>query len=871
MRLKSIHIHGFKSFADRTTIHYAEGITGVIGPNGSGKSNVIDAVRWVMGEQTAKSLRADDPTDIIFAGSDNRKPQSMAEVTLTFVNDGTRCPPELLHLPEISIGRRIYKSGEREYLMNGEDCRLKDIVDFLLAIGLGSKSYSIIQQERRDRIIQAGPSDMREILEETAGITIFKTRRKEAEKSLERARTSLNSVAEKEVELNTRSDKLKEQVIKAQQKTDLLTEMREKEILVIGRRATTCKEEMSKLQAEIDAKQKETTQGETQTNEWETQITDLTSERLELLAQISSETSTFDEKRLTKTKYQTKIEGFEDQEQEKKRRKLQLQDDLVREKEALSHDELNLTKLADDLGRLEKEQGGLSVVLAELQEQLEEHDEGIQVESGRGQEIQSELRATKDAANRLRFESESLLKELERNNTSATRLLEEKSALEQDAQNLQADRAHLEGQIRALSGGMEGFAVEKSRLDGSLAALDAEANEARARRDLAKENQINATSHVQSLTKILGQGSGLSSGTKALREHLSQYVGGFVFEKFTAHREDESTLEVAIPDLLESAVITGSEQMMEFLDKAEESGVSRVSFLVGELIPEWSNDEQLAFDKLCTHQGVRNVAARATHLENGKVKHFLQRVWIVRDEWMGLKLQREAQALGVHTFLFVSERGTVLGTGPREITYGPKEGGEGQGLLARKRELEEWQLKLEESQGVLAASEGVLFELQSKRRQIETRLGEVILQLSKEKEEVLKLGSSLQGLDFQWKSKSDTLAKLVVQLNELLKEQNESKLVYQTKSDQIQRLEEEEKQLSRQYLDFEESYSDKKQVRDEVMSQVLGRKNDAAVHSATLTLTRQNYEQTANHFKRSSDKVQRVLEELAQPPERCAH
>ncbi|MBX9703246.1 MAG: AAA family ATPase, partial [Silvanigrellaceae bacterium] len=230
MKLKSIHIFGFKSFAERVHIQYHNGITGVIGPNGSGKSNIIDAVRWVMGEQTAKSLRADDPTDIIFSGSQNRKPLSMAEVTLTFLNDCHHCPPEYLHLPEISISRRIYRSGEREYLINKEPCRLKDIVEFLLAIGLGSKSYAIIQQDKRDRIIQASPEDLREIIEETAGITVFKVRRKEAEKRLESTGERLKNLLEIETELSRQNEILMEQAEKATLKSQFNSELKEKEI-----------------------------------------------------------------------------------------------------------------------------------------------------------------------------------------------------------------------------------------------------------------------------------------------------------------------------------------------------------------------------------------------------------------------------------------------------------------------------------------------------------------------------------------------------------------------------------------------------------------------------------------------------------------
>ena len=155
MLLKKLIVSGFKSFADKVTLHFDDGITGIVGPNGSGKSNVIDAVRWVMGEQNAKHLRGQVATDIIFAGSDKRKALGMAEVTLVFDNSDASsfCPPEYRHETEISLTSRLYIDGQREYLINKKPCRLKDIVGFFATTGLGGRSYSMIQQGQVDRIL----------------------------------------------------------------------------------------------------------------------------------------------------------------------------------------------------------------------------------------------------------------------------------------------------------------------------------------------------------------------------------------------------------------------------------------------------------------------------------------------------------------------------------------------------------------------------------------------------------------------------------------------------------------------------------------------------------------------------------------------
>jgi chromosome segregation protein len=186
--LKRIVLHGFKSFADRTEFDFGAGITGIVGPNGCGKSNVVDAVRWVLGEQSAHSLRGDHMADVVFAGSRSRKPATFAEVQLTFDNRAglLRSDEE-----EVVVGRILYGSGESEYRLNGNACRLRDIRELLLDTGVGVDAYSIIEQGRVDKLLQANPVERREIFEEAAGISRYKFRRIEAQRKLERTQSNL--------------------------------------------------------------------------------------------------------------------------------------------------------------------------------------------------------------------------------------------------------------------------------------------------------------------------------------------------------------------------------------------------------------------------------------------------------------------------------------------------------------------------------------------------------------------------------------------------------------------------------------------------------------------------------------------------------
>lgn len=212
MRLKKLIVHGFKSFADRTEFVFDAPITGVVGPNGCGKSNVVDAVKWVLGEQSAKSLRGEAMLDVIFNGSSARKPAGVAEVTLVFENprrdDGTR--PLQLDTDEVGVGRRLYRDGTSEYLLNGQVARLKDVRDLFLDTGIGVDAYSVIEQGRVAQMLDASSEERRVIFEEAAGISRFKVKKKEAQRKLEKVEQNLlrlNDIVE-EVERRLRSVKI---------------------------------------------------------------------------------------------------------------------------------------------------------------------------------------------------------------------------------------------------------------------------------------------------------------------------------------------------------------------------------------------------------------------------------------------------------------------------------------------------------------------------------------------------------------------------------------------------------------------------------------------------------------------------------------
>ncbi|RYZ76602.1 MAG: DUF745 domain-containing protein, partial [Proteobacteria bacterium] len=235
MRIKKLEIIGFKSFKDRTVINFDAGITGVVGPNGCGKSNIVDALVWVMGEMSAKHLRGQSMEDVIFAGAEGYAPLGMCEVSLTLENDGGPFPVQYLKMSEIMVTRRLHRSGESEYFVNKEPSRLRDIQEIFMDTGAGAKGFSIIQQNAIGQMITAKPEDRRSLIEEAAGITKFKARKRESQRKLISTEQNLVRLADIVTELKRQIDSLQRQAQRAERYRNLKREIEDLDLWLSSR------------------------------------------------------------------------------------------------------------------------------------------------------------------------------------------------------------------------------------------------------------------------------------------------------------------------------------------------------------------------------------------------------------------------------------------------------------------------------------------------------------------------------------------------------------------------------------------------------------------------------------------------------------
>ncbi|MGB6135131.1 MAG: AAA family ATPase, partial [Shewanella sp.] len=384
MRLKQIKLAGFKSFVDPTKIPFDNALSAIIGPNGCGKSNVIDAVRWVLGESSAKNLRGDSMTDVIFNGSSARKPISVAGVELVFENSQGRLAGQYASYQEISVKRQVNRDSESTYFLNGQKCRRKDITDLFMGTGLGPRSYAIIEQGTISRLIESKPQELRVFIEEAAGISRYKERRRETENRIRHTRENLERLNDIRVELGAQLDKLSQQAKAALQYRELKTNERllHSQLLVI--RYQELLSQTDKLDQESSVLETQAEQLQTTTLHSETMVTQLKQQLEEL-----SDT----EHKLVEQYYLTgnNITKFEQQLKHQQQQDTQLQQQMSALQQQIATGERAIANLNEHYQQLVAQADALAPQTEQIQAELDLIDEQLSIVEDACDEQQSQL------------------------------------------------------------------------------------------------------------------------------------------------------------------------------------------------------------------------------------------------------------------------------------------------------------------------------------------------------------------------------------------------------------------------------------------------------------------------------------------------
>jgi len=716
MRIRRLDVVGFKSFMDRTVVCFDDGVTGVVGPNGCGKSNVADAIRWVLGEQSARQLRGRSMEDVIFNGSESKPPLSLAEVMLTFENDRpAELPPPYQGFAEITVGRRLFRSGESEYLVNKAPARLLDVQDIFLGSGVGRTAYSIIEQGRIGQIVSARPEDRRSIIEEAAGITRYKKRREAAERKMEATQQNLTRVADIVQELGKQLESLNRQARKAEKYKALRAQIRELELcqaasrfleLTATRRAAEerraqCQAEQGEHQGRLAELERSIEAERSALAEGERRLSDLAARQHELesalrVSQVSVEAAQREKEQIgERTGLQAaEVEGLKAQAEALAAERAELEAQRESLTALSGADEARLSEAEVRLRELAREQGALLG----------------QVEGSRAESATALSRAASHRShlNQLERQRSDLSARLARAQAEAeeiagrsTRLDGTRSGhLEQLGRTRQL-RLRLEEQRGAQEELLERTRSEFIQNEAKLITLREELQDKKARLHSLREVMRNYEGYgrgVRSLMTRAGQGEARDRG-----------VFGLVADVVSAAPEHETAIEAVLGERLQYVIVESHAQGVEAIDWLKSAAEGRAS-----LVPLARLRER---DGAPAGPGPEAPGVVAPCLEVVRFDPSYERLarWllgdalIVRDLPSALELWQQ----GVGGRTLVTLDGEVLDASG-VVTGGPLEG-EGHGALQRRREVAE----LEDT---VRAFEAEFALAQERHRALQTRL-----------------------------------------------------------------------------------------------------------------------------------------------------
>ncbi len=712
MRLTRLDISGFKSFAKKTELQFGSGITAVIGPNGSGKSNISDAVRWVLGEQSARALRGSKMEDVIFNGTEKRKPQSMCEVTLTFDNSDHKLP---IDYQEVAVTRRMFRSGESEYCLNGRNVRLKDISELFRDTGIGKDGYSIISQGRVDEILSNKSNDRRTALEEAAGVMRYRVRKEEAERKLDTTERNMERIADMLKELSERLGPLEEQSATARTFLKLREELKDLEVNLYLYQSDRAKERIKALEEQIESFDRdlafheersktlaeESLKLESQVREIDERASAQQNKVIEMLSGVEShvgESNLLIERRDHAKKEIGRVSGERDN---AKQGADSIRDALLKNAQSADSD---------------RERETLNESIGAQSKALEETDAAI---AAREAAVEAQKAAVMEAMNRL-ADAKS---DLSRIDTMAAALKDRLIALDGEDRTAEEKVASLKEELEAA------HRAEQKQAETM--------NEHIAARKTAQRERIEMESDylaMQAELKVSEQNVGaLSSREHVLREMIRSHEGyqnsvrmlltaaetnaqlrdciiGPVAELLTVPKKVETAIGMSLGGSLQNIVTTTAEDAKTVIEYARGKDLGRVTLLPMTLLnPNPLTEKERA---LLSEPGVVGLGSELVGCDKRCAiiaEYLLGRTVIVEDLDSAIRLRKKSKS----AFHIATLLGDFLATGGTMTGGSIKKGGFS--LLGREREVEEIKKQLKKAEQAVADKQK---EIEDQKKQI---------------------------------------------------------------------------------------------------------------------------------------------------------
>lgn len=688
MYLKRIEIHGFKSFANKIVLDFHEGITGIVGPNGSGKSNVADAVRWVLGEQSAKQLRGGNMQDVIFAGTQIRKPQGFAYVAITLDNSDHSLD---ISYEEITVSRRIYRSGESEYMINGSACRLKDISELFFDTGIGKDGYSIIGQGQVEKILSGKAEDRRELFDEAAGITKYKRRKLLAEKKLENERENLIRVKDILSELSRQVGPLEEQSKTARKYLDLREELKYHDINIFVNETDKLRQESVKTSEQEVIALEDLERLNKDLEALNKRYEELDGAVQKLDEDIDSVKSHINDTNLEISDYEGKVALYTEQinynQQNERNIELRLHDMSL----DIEKKNNEIIKYRDDIESLNKKLEQQNALIEKFEDEIISKNTFIS-------NVEKDISNNKSEILKSLNEKSSLLTRNQKYETLIEQIRIRKSEAAQKIIDIKTSeskiRSEFDSERQKLSKLREEEKQNKEKLDEILKQIREKSLEINEKNNnlsrLQKENQ-HYSAKLESLKNIAEKYEGYGTSVKRIMENNSfsqKGVHGVVAEIIKTEKKYEIAIETALGGRIQNIVTDTEETAKDLIEYLKKNKFGRATFVPLSAVRESKDLKDIPILKEDGVLGTASKLVSADAMYSSLVSNLLGRIIVVKDIDKAVIIAKKYR----YEYRLVTLEGDLFNTGG-SISGGAYKNASN--LLGRKRELEELESSIE--------------------------------------------------------------------------------------------------------------------------------------------------------------------------------
>lgn len=716
MYLKSIEVNGFKSFANKIVFEFNDGITGIVGPNGSGKSNVGDAVRWVLGEQSAKQLRGSKMEDVIFSGTELRKAQSSAYVAITLDNSDHKLP---IDFTEVKVARRVFRSGESEYLINGASCRLKDVQELFFDTGIGKEGYSIIGQGQIEKILSGKPEDRRELFDEAAGIVKYKKRKKQAEKNLAEERDNLSRITDILKEIEKQLVPLEKQSVVAKEYLSLRDKLRAMDINLFLMNYDRIHEDDKSTDGKIDIAQSQFEEAQGNLESTKAEYENLERQLEEINNDIDTFKNSLNEHRLKSqgltgeiNVINAQIEAFITNSSHFESRAIAISSDLAKKQEELAQTKVQIDENNEKLSKLDDEKVELD----------DRHMNAI----GKVSELTNLIEDKKKQIVEFVKENSDIRTSLERNSTILEQNNIKKASLTQKLLQQKSNESVAQVEVDKLKEEVDELSKKINELFEKNKSFSEKNNEISARlSQKEKDNQIlqqdtlRASSRLESMKNISERYDGYGASIRKVMEQKVKIPGiiGVVADIIKSDKKYETAIETALGGSIQNIVTDDENTAKKLISFLKVNRYGRATFLPLTAVNGKGGFSSPDALKEKGAIGTVDTLIKRDSQFDGIVKSLVGRVLAVDNIDNAIAIARKYRS----SFRIVTLEGEVLNPG------GAMSGGaykNSSNLLGRKREIEELEKQIKEKEEKLSKSKDSIEKLILQRKELRLKLEE---------------------------------------------------------------------------------------------------------------------------------------------------